>query len=172
MYGLGPADLIAIDESGKAEIYDVKSESYRKTWKPGTRICRKLTQEQKDFIVENKDTITDLIELTRATFSDDTLDGRTKEGRAVRKFLVDENIGFNTTQHEKKEDIKFNEEQEQFIIQYAEEGMTAYEIARIIFPEVNVTNLSKEVIEVASFIKEKDVNLVSPFFILHSAMYL
>jgi len=121
----------------------------------------KLTQEQKDFIVENKDTITDLIELTRATFSDDTLDGRTKEGRAVRKFLVDENIGFNTTQHEKKEDIKFNEEQEQFIIQYAEEGMTAYEIARIIFPEVNVTNLSKEVIEVASYIKEKDVNLVS-----------
>jgi hypothetical protein len=77
----------------------------------------KLTQEQKDFIVENKDTITDLIELTRATFSDDTLDGRTKEGRAVRKFLVQENIGFNTTQHEKKEDIKFNEEQEQFIIQ-------------------------------------------------------
>ena len=47
LYGLGPADLIAIDESGKVEIYDVKSESYRKTWKPGTRICRKLTQEQK-----------------------------------------------------------------------------------------------------------------------------
>ena len=47
LYGGGPADLIAINEKGAVEIYDVKSESYRKTWKPGTRICRKLTQEQK-----------------------------------------------------------------------------------------------------------------------------
>ena len=47
LYGVGPADLIAINEKGDVEIYDVKSESYRKTWKPGTRICRKLTQEQK-----------------------------------------------------------------------------------------------------------------------------
>ena len=47
LYGVGPADLIAINEKGNVEIYDVKSESYRKTWKPGTRICRKLTQEQK-----------------------------------------------------------------------------------------------------------------------------
>ena len=47
LYGVGPADLIVINEKGALEIYDVKSESYRKTWKPGTRICRKLTQEQK-----------------------------------------------------------------------------------------------------------------------------
>ena len=47
LYGLGPADLIAINEEGALEIFDVKSESYRKTWKPGTRICRQLTQEQK-----------------------------------------------------------------------------------------------------------------------------
>ena len=47
LYGVGPADLIAINEKGALEIYDVKSESYRKTCKPGTRICRKLTQEQK-----------------------------------------------------------------------------------------------------------------------------
>jgi|TARA_R100000231_G_scaffold40978_1_gene35718 hypothetical protein len=47
LYGVGPADLIAINEKGAVEIYDVKSESYRKTWKPGTRICRKLTQEQR-----------------------------------------------------------------------------------------------------------------------------
>mgnify|MGYP003633276372 FL=1 len=59
LYGVGPADLIAINEKGALEIYDVKSESYRKTWKPGTRICRKLTQEQKKlkmkFIFVDKD---------------------------------------------------------------------------------------------------------------------
>ena len=47
LYGVGPADLIAINEKGKVNIYDVKSESYRKTWKPGTRIPRALTLEQR-----------------------------------------------------------------------------------------------------------------------------
>jgi Holliday junction resolvase-like predicted endonuclease len=59
LYGVGPADLIAINEKGAVEIFDVKTESYRKTWKPGTRICRKLTQEQKKlkmkFIFVDKD---------------------------------------------------------------------------------------------------------------------
>ena len=59
LYGVGPADLIAINEKGAVEIYDVKSESYRKTWKPGTRIFRRLTQEQKrlkmKFIFVGKD---------------------------------------------------------------------------------------------------------------------
>ena len=59
LYGVGPADLIAINEKGNVEIYDVKSESYRKTWKPGTRICRNLTLEQKKlkmkFIFVDKD---------------------------------------------------------------------------------------------------------------------
>ena len=59
LYGVGPADLIAINEKGAVEIFDVKTESYRKTWKPGTRICRRLTQEQKKlkmkFIFVDKD---------------------------------------------------------------------------------------------------------------------
>ena len=59
LYGVGPADLIAINEKGAVEIFDVKTESYRKTWKPGTRICRRLTQEQRKlkmkFIFVDKD---------------------------------------------------------------------------------------------------------------------
>jgi Holliday junction resolvase-like predicted endonuclease len=59
LYGVGPADLIAINEKGAVEIFDVKTESYRKTWKPGTRIYRRLTQEQKKlkmkFIFVDKD---------------------------------------------------------------------------------------------------------------------
>jgi hypothetical protein len=53
LYGVGPADLIAINEKGAVEIFDVKTESYRKTWKPGTRICRRLTQEQKILFLLN-----------------------------------------------------------------------------------------------------------------------
>jgi hypothetical protein len=46
------------------------------------------------------------------------------------------------------------------MIQYAKEGMTAYEISKIIFPEINVTNLSKEVTEVAKFIEDVDFRLL------------
>ena len=60
LYGVGPADLIAINEKGALEIFDVKSEVYREgAWKPGTRVYRTLTQEQKrlkmKFIFVDKD---------------------------------------------------------------------------------------------------------------------
>lgn len=67
----------------------------------------KLTQEQKDFISQNCMLISDLIELTRRTFNDDTLDGRTKEGRAVRKFLVDNNLTYSTTEKQKEKILNF-----------------------------------------------------------------
>ena len=120
----------------------------------------KLTEVQANFIIENYDRVPDLIELTRLTFNDESLDGRTKEGRAVRKFLVDRELNYNTTKKEKKEDITFSQEQKEFMIQYAKEGMTAYEISKIIFPEINVTNLSKEVTEVAKFIEDVDFRLL------------
>jgi hypothetical protein len=120
----------------------------------------KLTEIQANFIIENYDRVPDLIELTRLTFNDESLDGRTKEGRAVRKFLVDRELNYNTTKKEKKEDITFSQEQKEFMIQYAKEGMTAYEISKIIFPEINVTNLSKEVTEVAKFIEDVDFRLL------------
>ena len=59
----------------------------------------KLTEEHKKFIDENHAKIPDLIELTRAVFGDDEIDGRSKEGRAVRKYCVDNEIDFKTTQH-------------------------------------------------------------------------
>ena len=121
----------------------------------------KLDDTQKDFIRNNHTKIPDLIMLTRATFDNQELDGRTKEGRAVRSFLIEENLSFATTQKEKKKKIKFNEEQKEFIINSAKDGGSAYEIARILFPETNVTNLSKEVLEVAEFIRNTDVKLLN-----------
>ena len=41
-------DLVAVHRiTGEVLKIDVKTASIRKTWKPGTRICRKLTQEQR-----------------------------------------------------------------------------------------------------------------------------
>jgi len=119
-----------------------------------------LSDDQKNFILTSHGSINDLIELTRRTFDNDSLDGRTKEGRAVRKFLVENRIDFNTTQKEKREDIIFTDEQKEFIIQYAKENMSAYEISKILFPDINVTNLTKEVTEVAKYIESIDRELL------------
>ena len=122
----------------------------------------KLSEEQKEFITNNFDKINDLIKLTRQTFKDESLDGRTKEGRAVRKFLVDKKLNYKTTEKEKREDVEFNQEQKEFIVQYAKEGMSSYEISKILFPDINVTNLTKEVTEVAKFIEDIDQRLLHP----------
>ena len=122
----------------------------------------KLSEKQKQFITDNFNKINDLIELTRQTFKNENLDGRTKEGRAVRKFLVDNNLNYKTTEKEKRENIEFTQEQKEFIVQYAREGMSAYEISKILFPDINVTNLTKEVTEVAKFIEDIDQRLLHP----------
>jgi hypothetical protein len=122
----------------------------------------KLTENQENFIKENHSSIPDLIELTRKTFDDPDLDGRTKEGRAVRSFLVGSEISFNTTKHEKRDEVELSTEEKEFIDQYAKEGMSAYEISKILFPEVNVTNLSKEVLVVAEYLKDSSPEFVSP----------
>lgn len=119
-----------------------------------------LSDDQKNFILTSYGSINDLIELTRRTFDNDSLDGRTKEGRAVRSFLVENRIDFSTTQKEKREDIIFTDEQKEFIIQYAKENMSAYEISKILFPDINITNLTKEVTEVAKYIESIDKELL------------
>ena len=55
-----------------------------------------LTEEQKGFLRENASRIPNLIDLTKQCFNNDSLDGRSKEGRAVRKFLVENTITFRT----------------------------------------------------------------------------
>ncbi len=103
-----------------------------------------LTEEQKEFLRENASRIPNLIDLTRECFKSDSLDGRSKEGRAVRKFLVENSIDFRTTSRQPTENIEFTREQREFILQQAENGLSSLEIARIIFADRRVTPLSTE----------------------------
>jgi hypothetical protein len=75
----------------------------------------KLTDEQKQFLRENFKETPNLLDLTRNLFSDDTLDGRTKEGRAVRAFLAEESLKYETTKWDKVEDIELSSEQIEFV---------------------------------------------------------
>ena len=51
-----------------------------------------LNDDQKRFVLELFKTTPDLKVITQKLFEDDTLDGRSKEGRAVRSFLAKERM--------------------------------------------------------------------------------
>jgi len=112
-----------------------------------------LSEEQSKFIDENFHRIPDLIELTRAVFKDGTIDGRSKEGRAVRKYLSDNDVKYKTTEKTKAKPIILNEEQKEFIIQYADDGMSSFQIAQILFRDREVKNLGMEQRTVHGYLK-------------------
>ena len=66
-----------------------------------------LSKEQEDFLKENAKKMQDLNVLTKECFKDDSLDGRSKQGRLVRKFLIENEIEFKTAFKPKQEKIKF-----------------------------------------------------------------
>lgn len=119
----------------------------------------KLNEQQKEWLKENHLVTPDLIELTRALFQNPELDGRTKEGRAVRAFLVKEGLQYNTTQKEIHV-VELTQEQKDFILQYAEDGMTAFQIASLLFPDVKMSPLNKEMLVVNDYLKAHAPNLV------------
>lgn len=104
----------------------------------------KLSEEHKKFIDDNFQRIPDLIELTRAVFKDGTIDGRSKQGRAVREYLASKEIKYKTTKHEEVKPIVLTEEQKQFIEQYSQDGMSSYQIAQLLFPDDEVKKLGRE----------------------------
>ena len=119
-----------------------------------------LSEQQKQFLRENAAKITSLIDLTRQCFEDDKLDGRSKEGRAVRKFLVENSINFKTTATSRTEDIELTQQQKDFILEQAESGLSSLEIAKIIFPEKNVKSLSNEQRTVLAFIRDVNPDII------------
>ena len=51
--GTGPIDMVLVhQETGEVRKIDVKTTSYRQSWKPGTRIARQRTPEQVKLKVE------------------------------------------------------------------------------------------------------------------------
>ena len=53
--GTGPIDMVLVHQkTGEIRKIDVKTTSYRQSWKPGTRICRQRTKEQIRLGVEHE----------------------------------------------------------------------------------------------------------------------
>lgn len=117
-----------------------------------------LNDEQKLYIDANwKDK--DLMEITRNVFNNQGLKGSSREGQLVRKYLLEKNYEYKTTQKQKRETIDLTEENKEFIMEYASQ-MKPYEIARIIFKNETLHPASKEAVIVQNYVKNISPALV------------
>ena len=123
-----------------------------------TKVSKKdLSEHQLKFILDNGDKM-ELMEITRKVFDDPTLDGRSAEGRLIRKILADNQIDYKTSKHNTVDDIELTEEHKEFINQHAI-NLKAYEIARILFKDNNIGPLSKSSIVIQEYIKNTHPSL-------------
>jgi hypothetical protein len=102
-----------------------------------------LSDIQKEKILEEFEKNPNIIDITKIVFDDDSLDGRSKEGRSVTKFLAENGLKVQTTKHQKVESIELTQEQKNIIEQRVDAGWSSLQIAKELFGN-SVKNLSKE----------------------------
>ena len=113
-----------------------------------------LTPELKAKIHEVYNQTPDLIIVTRKVFGNEELDGRTKEGRAVREYLVEQGLKFRTTKKDPEQEIILNDCQKNFIVQNSK-TMTAFQMAKVLFPDKEIsTVLAKECRTIIDYLRE------------------
>jgi len=116
-----------------------------------------LSQEQQDLIIkiwnDNKDNPPSLHELTQKVFSDvPNVDGRSVYGKAVKNFLASRSLNVKTkSQYTPKNRVDFSQDQKDFITNNAA-LMTPVEIARELFNNHSLNNLSIEARSVEEFL--------------------
>jgi hypothetical protein len=102
-----------------------------------------LTEEQEKKVLELFDENPNVSDLTKQVFENDSLDGRSKEGRAIMKFLAKNGLKYKVIKHKKVEDIILTKEQKDQIKRAAKTDMSSLAIARAVFGK-EVKKLSKE----------------------------
>jgi len=118
-----------------------------------------LTKDQKATLIEEWNSRPanppSLLELINLVFPDRKVDGRSKEGKAVKAFLAEQSIKARAAQEYQHKEIRLSDEQKEFIDNNYK-MMTFVEIARVIFANEKITNVNKEAKVVESYIKEID----------------
>lgn len=109
-----------------------------------------LTSDQKEFVLENWNTM-GLLALTRRTFLDNSLNGRSLEAKSVQKFLGERKV------KKKNESIELSltDDQKEYV-QTSISSLTPHEVAKIIFDNPKLEPLSQEVRLVTEYAKTLD----------------
>lgn len=102
-----------------------------------------LNESQKAQIITEFNKDPDLRRIVQVVFNDKSLDGRSVQGRAVRKFLANNGQKAKTTLFEKAEHVELTTEQKDFMMgNNVEAGMAPIEIARLTFKDPSIMPLS------------------------------
>ena len=123
-------------------------------------IDMKLTKDQKEFISKNYLNIPDLILLTRAVFNNESLDGRSREGKVVAEYMVQQKYKYKTRARPKKPAVRLGDDQKEEIVELAKGGLKSFSIAQIIFPDREIKNLGLEQRAVSKFLKKHSPDFV------------
>ncbi len=124
-----------------------------------------LTKTQKGQIDTSSDGV-DLMELTRKIFKNPKLDGRSREGLAVRKYMTERNITYGTQIHGKMENLpELTEGEIEYIEAQASRGENALQIAKGIYggshKNIKIKSLSREHRLVMTYMEENLKELVN-----------
>ena len=124
-----------------------------------------LTNEQKKAVLQKWESQPDdppsLLELIETAYPNQPdIDGRTKEGKAVKAFLASNQIKARpANKYKPKAKIILTEEQEEFVTNNVS-TMKALEMAKYLFKNPQLTNLCQETRTVNEFIKTLDSKIV------------
>jgi len=100
-----------------------------------------------------------LVELVKLAFDRDDLDGRSKEGKAVKNFLASRQIKPKKShEYQAKGLLELSLDQKEYISNNCH-TMTGLEIARILFKNDKLTNLSQETRSVLEYMKNIPSNV-------------
>jgi hypothetical protein len=100
-----------------------------------------------------------LVELVQLAFGTEDLDGRSKEGKAVKNFLASRQIKPKKShEYQAKGLIELNAEQKEYISNNCS-TMTGLEISKVLFKNESLTNLSQETRSVLEYMRSVPSNV-------------
>jgi hypothetical protein len=114
-----------------------------------------LTEEQKELIrVElKKDSEITLSALTSKVFNDPSIDSRSKKGRLVKSYIVENNLEYKDRSVFQRDRVSLSEEQKEFIKNNFK-SQHYLDMARLLFNNKDLTHLNLESREVSKFVEQ------------------
>jgi hypothetical protein len=127
-------------------------------------------QRIRDCISLNPDAT--LTEITSYAYNDEKIDSRSKEGRLVKQFLLDNKIEYKNKSVTQRERVNLTEEQKEFI-KNNYKGQNYVDLAKTLFSNDRLTHVTLECREVNSYIQELQKNDPDvPKDLLDNTMYV
>lgn len=116
-----------------------------------------LTEQQKGAIIDvwnaNPSPPPDLQQLINAAFPDEDYDGRTKQGKMVRKFLSSRKLKAQSAHNYRAKTYNLLDSEEEFVRNNYTD-MTAHEMAKILFNNPSISHRDRKVMAIVNKVRE------------------